>query len=365
MLGLAGVPSLVMFCGLLFMPETPRWLVFHDKIPRARKSLCHLREPKEAEQELQDIIKDYQEYKAHKLAWWQVVVKLFTTRSVRLALVVGCGLQMFQQFGGINTVMYYSASIIQMAGFPDRDAIWLAAIPAFGNFIFTILGLILVDRIGRRKLILGSSAGVILSLALLGAAFYAVDVDSPEATPRQRDHCDLTSCGACVGNSQCGFCVDHVDDGSFVNGTCTPAEEINGEMMSKYRTVNRTCLLYFETTPTDMRYSTSKLFDSEFDTEFDTWPGSNSSSSDRERRWFFTSCPNSKLASLTIVVLFIYIAFFAPGMGPLPWTINAEIYPTWARSTAIAIATTVNWLCNLIVSMTFLTLTDRYGPLSL
>ena len=248
---------------------------------------------------------------------------------------------------------YYSASIIQMAGFPDRDAIWLAAIPAFGNFIFTILGLILVDRIGRRKLLLGSSAGVIFSLALLGAAFYVMDVESPEATPRQRDHCDLTSCGACVGNSQCGFCVDHVDDGSFVNGTCTPAEEINREMMSKYRTPNRTCLLYFETTPTDM--TNSKFFAS----EFDTLPDSNSSSDDRERRWFFTSCPNSKLASLTIVVLFIYIAFFAPGMGPLPWTINAEIYPTWARSTAIAIATTVNWLCNLIVSMTFLTLTDR------
>ena len=242
-----------------------------------------------------------------------------------------------------------------MAGFPDRDAIWLAAIPAFGNFIFTILGLILVDRIGRRKLLLGSSAGVIFSLALLGAAFYVMDVESPEATPRQRDHCDLTSCGACVGNSQCGFCVDHVDDGSFVNGTCTPAEEINREMMSKYRTPNITCLLYFETTPTDMTNSTSTFFDS----EFDTLPGSNSSSDDRERRWFFTSCPNSKLASLTIVVLFIYIAFFAPGMGPLPWTINAEIYPTWARSTAIAIATMVNWLCNLIVSMTFLTLTDR------
>ena len=47
-----------------------------------------------------------------------------------------------------------------MAGFPDRDAIWLATIPAFGNFIFTILGLLLVDRIGRRKLLLGSSAGV-------------------------------------------------------------------------------------------------------------------------------------------------------------------------------------------------------------
>ena len=249
---------------------------------------------------------------------------------------------------------YYSASIIQMAGFPDRDAIWLATIPAFGNFIFTILGLLLVDRIGRRKLLLGSSAGVILSLALLGAGFYAMDAESPLATPRQQDQCDLTSCGACVGNSQCGFCVDYLDD-SLVNGTCTLAEEVDGRMMSKYRTPNRTCLLYFETTPTRITNSTFKL-----DSEFETSAEQGNSSSARERRWFFTSCPDSRLAPLAIVVLFIYIAFFAPGMGPLPWTINAEIYPTWARSTAIAIATTVNWLCNLIVSMTFLTLTDRW-----
>ena len=103
MLGLAGVPSLVMFFGLLFMPETPRWLVFHEKFARARKSLscvcmsvclstvcvranfvvCVLfnihstlslslslsqtRKPEEVEPELQEIIADYQEYKAKKL----------------------------------------------------------------------------------------------------------------------------------------------------------------------------------------------------------------------------------------------------------------------------------------------------------
>jgi len=79
------------------------------------------------------------------------------------------------------------------------------------------------------------------------------------------------------------------------------------------------------------------------------------------REWDFTNCPNNRFASLTIVALFLYIAFFAPGMGPLPWTINSEIFPTWARSTGIAISTFVNWSSNLIVSMTFLTLADNLG----
>lgn len=233
---------------------------------------------------------------------------------------------------------YYSASIIQMAGFSDKDSIWLAAIPAFGNFVFTIVGLLLVDRIGRRKLLLGSMAGVTVCLALLGASFYAMDRLSLTAHPYRMDKCNFDSCAACVGNSKCGFCVQDSND-SFINGTCSQAEFRGGEMQSKYHFGNETCALYFEH-DSNHQYLTSL--------------------NDTQRKWFSNTCPDSKLAYLTILMLFLYIAFFAPGMGPLPWTVNSEIYPTWARSTAIAIATTVNWLCNLIVSMTFLTLTDRY-----
>ena len=247
---------------------------------------------------------------------------------------------------------YYSASIIQRAGFSDQDAIWLASIPAFGNFIFTIVGLLLVDRIGRRKLLLGSMAGVVIALALLGGSFYAMDSESLRATPLKRSECDFHSCGACVGNSQCGFCVEHLNS-SYLNGTCSRAKEIDGKMKSKYRTPNKTCALYSE----HIDHITSYVYLSQ-DTQLDV---ASHDPMDPPRKWYFNSCPDNRLAPLTIVVLFLYIAFFAPGMGPLPWTVNAEIYPTWARSTAIAIATTVNWICNLIVSMTFLTFTDRSG----
>ena len=230
-----------------------------------------------------------------------------------------------------------------MAGFSSRDSIWLAAIPALGNFVFTIVGLLLVDRIGRRKLLLGSMTGVVFALALLGVSFYVMDEESLSATPMRENECVLRSCGACVGNSQCGFCVEHVNT-SYINGTCSPAKEVNGSMLSRYcsNTSAEECLLFFE-------YDTSNVYS---DSLYST-------STEAHRDWYYSTCPDNKLAPLTLVVLFLYIAFFAPGMGPLPWTINSEIYPTWARSTAIAIATTTNWLCNLIVSMTFLTLTDR------
>ena len=80
--------------------------------------------------------------------------------SVRRALVVGCGLQMYQQIAGINTIMYYSATIIKMSGVSsDSHAVWLAALTAFINFSFTFVGLVLVERVGRRKLVLGSIGG--------------------------------------------------------------------------------------------------------------------------------------------------------------------------------------------------------------
>ena len=76
-------------------------------------------------------------------------------------------------FNTLFTYRYYSATIIQMSGLQgDQLAIWLAAVVAFGNFAFTIVGVCLVEKMGRRKLLLGSLAGVTFSLFLLGGAFF-------------------------------------------------------------------------------------------------------------------------------------------------------------------------------------------------
>ena len=252
-----------------------------------------------------------------------------------------------------------------MAGFPDQKAIWLATVPGFANALFTIVGLILVDRIGRRKLLIGSISGTIFGLGLLAASFELMDHYSPRAVPLYSNgSCDFHSCGACVANSQCGFCADvnTLSLESF-NGTCSHGGlYVNGTSYSNFTIdYNGTtlCRLHGEhpegndvsvTATVALGSGTQSLIPLE---------------GAIKREWNFNSCPNNKLAALVIMALFLYIAFFAPGMGPLPWTINSEIYPTWARSTAIAIATSVNWISNLIVSMTFLTLTDHLGqPIS-
>ena len=116
------------------------------------------------------------------------------------------------------TPRYYSATIIQMSGIQgDQIAIWLAAVVAFGNFAFTIVGVCLVEKMGRRKLLLGSLAGVTFSLFLLGGAFFMAkqhdaSISLQEITPSNvSDNCP--SSGHCLDclKAKCGFCF--VKDG--------------------------------------------------------------------------------------------------------------------------------------------------------
>ena len=225
-----------------------------------------------------------------------------------------------------------------MAGFSDNQSIWLAVIPAFGNFIFTIAGLFLVDRMGRRKLLIASLVGVVFGFLLLTGSFLASNLTSLDATPIISSSCTYTNCGECVGNSHCGFCAVHDNTSHYLDGTCSSGTKQGSDFIIN-GTIN-SCSVY-NIDQYNYEYLTA---DNVTDTD-----------------WFYNSCPGSKFAWLSIISLFIYIMFFAPGMGPLPWTVNSEIYPNWARSTCIAIATAVNWIFNLIVSLTFLSLADGLG----
>lgn len=116
------------------------------------------------------------QYRKERGKMTNVILQIFQTPAVLRALFLGCLLQMFQQIAGINTVMYYSATIIQMAGFYDTaKAIWLSALVASVNFVCTFIGIWLVERMGRRKLTLFSMLGVVCSLAFLALGFMVVD----------------------------------------------------------------------------------------------------------------------------------------------------------------------------------------------
>ena len=104
MLGLSGIPAVIMLFGLLFMPKSPRWLVSKGKVEEARKVLKRIRNSDNVDDEVQEILQTMQRERLAENDE-NIVVRIWQTPSVRKAIIVGCGLQAIQQLSGINTVM--------------------------------------------------------------------------------------------------------------------------------------------------------------------------------------------------------------------------------------------------------------------
>ncbi|KAG4919943.1 hypothetical protein JHK82_057366 [Glycine max] len=246
MLGVSGVPAVVQFFLMLLLPESPRWLFIKNRKEEAITVLAKIYDFARLEDEVNLLTtqseKDCQ--RRDGIRYWDV----FKSKEIRLAFLAGAGLQAFQQFIGINTVMYYSPTIVQMAGFQSNElALLLSLIVAGMNAAGSVLGIYLIDHAGRRKLALYSLGGVIASLIILALSFF------------------------------------------------------------------------------------------------------NQSSESGLYGW------------LAILGLALYIAFFSPGMGPVPWTVNSEVYPEEYRGICGGMSATVNWVSNLIVVQSFLSVAAAVG----
>ena len=166
MLGLAVVPALVFGMGMFFLPETPRWLIRGGYHEVAHRVLVRIRDRAEVHIELEEI-KASLAQQAESGHWADLL-----RRQVRPALVVGLGLAAFQQITGINTVIYYAPRILQTAGFNSASGAILATVGVgVVNVGMTIIAMFLVDRAGRRPLLLIGIAGMIITLGVLGLSF--------------------------------------------------------------------------------------------------------------------------------------------------------------------------------------------------
>jgi len=167
MFGLTAVPAALFFVGMLFVPESPRWLAKNGKEERARQVLARVGGEAFAAQALADIEATLVN-ETEKVDFRELLQP-----GMRRVLLLGVGLAVFQQWCGINVIFNYAEEIFVSAGYDISDTLKNIAWTGSVNLVFTFVALGTVDRGGRRPLMLLGAAGLALIYIALGSCYYA------------------------------------------------------------------------------------------------------------------------------------------------------------------------------------------------
>lgn len=207
-------------------------------------------------------------------------------------------MQAAQQLSGFNAAMYYAATILQMAGFRDsQGSTSVAIIVAATNMVFTAVAISVIDKFGRRKMLLITMLVMIGGLIALGATFAA-----QQGFITQQPTCAgyATHCARCVLDTGCGW--------SISQNTCISNTNLEDILQTA------------------------------------------------------SGCPSEPrdkaITGVLLTFLIIYVASYALGLGYIPWLAQSEMFSMSIRGKANGVATAVNWICNLIISTSFLSMTE-------
>ncbi len=164
MLGVSGIPAFFFFLMLFGIPRSPRWLVQKGRRDEARAVLEAIGEP-DVERELEDIALSVR-------GMGEASEPLFT-RKYRFPIFLAVSIAAFNQLSGINAILYYLNAIFARAGFSKVSADLQSVLIGFTNLVFTLIAMSIIDRFGRKKLLIVGSIGTAASLAGVAAIFYA------------------------------------------------------------------------------------------------------------------------------------------------------------------------------------------------
>ncbi|VDM94294.1 unnamed protein product, partial [Onchocerca ochengi] len=222
MLSFTIAPNLIQFIIFSFMPESPRWLCANDQQEEGIRitQWLHRNDAKLQQEEIDrlNIYIGYSKRLKEMLEGGWRIMRLTRDMNALQQILVGCMLQIFQQLSAVNAIMQLSFVNIYQISWNKRYGIGYMA---FKSHFSTIIPMLMIERFGRRKLLLSSVAGVIFALIFLGVLFEYVNHDSvlakpldqifrediPDFTPYSKHCAQHINCYSCTKDEYCGFCM--------------------------------------------------------------------------------------------------------------------------------------------------------------
>jgi sugar porter (SP) family MFS transporter len=165
MIGIVALPALIYSVIVIRIPESPRWLILNKKDDQAGLAVLEMiYAPAQAKESFNEIKKD---------VITSTKVDTFFSKKYKFPILLAFLLAFFNQLSGINFILYYAPEILEMAGLGAKESLFNSILIGVTNLIFTLIGMRLIDVLGRKQLMLIGSLGYIISLTMVAFAFYS------------------------------------------------------------------------------------------------------------------------------------------------------------------------------------------------
>ena len=325
MLGLEAVPALVYTILSLTLPESPRWLITHANKRDEGREVFRLINPDMSDAELDSLVDEV----AASVADKEKTVH-FWTRRLRVPIMLAFLIAFFNQFSGINIILYFAPRLLGLAGLSDP----LMASISLGitNLIFTFAGLALIDKIGRRTLLFIGSIGYIASLGICAWAFLSTPAFKVVSAAG-----DLESAANTVIAVEAGERFVAEKDRPGVYAAYDKAKAAFTEAQSQEESPRQSSVI-----PADATYTETSALAAEA-----------------------TAAAKQSLGFKSMLVLFCLIGFIAAhaiGQGTVIWVFIGEIFPNDHRAAGQALGSATHWVCAAVLSFLFPIAMQHFEP---